>query len=210
MLILCLGGARSGKSTFALRLAFDHDAMIATRPGTGTESTDSAPVTFIATSPRIEGDVDLDERIATHRAERPSSWRTIEEPVDLIGALSASGDSFVIIDCLTLWVSNLMWRGDDDPAIVEAARQAAAAARGRNGGTAATVVISNEVGMGVHPTTDAGRRYRDVLGRVNQVWAEAADRALLLVAGRALTLHDPFREPVGDPRHESLDDSGSL
>ncbi|CAN5607929.1 hypothetical protein BH23ACT3_BH23ACT3_16530 [soil metagenome] len=176
MLVLCLGGARSGKSTFALERALDHERR------TG------CTVTFVATSPRIDGDADLEARIAAHRAERPGSWNTVEEPVDLAGALDRCGHTFAVVDCLTLWVSNLMWRGDADDAVVEVAGHTARAAAAR---TAPTFVISNEVGMGVHPTTDEGRRYRDLLGRVNQIWAAAADRALLLVAGRALDLAPP-------------------
>jgi adenosyl cobinamide kinase/adenosyl cobinamide phosphate guanylyltransferase len=176
MLVLCLGGARSGKSTFALERALDHERR------TGE------PITFVATSPRIDGDHDLESRIAAHRAERPATWATIEEPVDLVGALERCGHSFAVVDCLTLWVSNLVWRGDRDDEVTELATAAAWAAAGRS---ATTFVISNEVGLGVHPTTDEGRRYRDLLGRVNQIWASAADRVLLLVAGRALPLHDP-------------------
>ena len=172
MLTFLVGGARSGKSALALELATDH---------VGT-------VTFIATSPRIQGDVDLDHRIDAHRAERPAAWTTIEEPLDLMAALALAADSFVIVDCITLWVSNLLWRGDDEQVITAAAREAATAAAAR---TAPTVVISNEVGLGVHPATDVGRQFRDVLGRVNQIWAASAERSLLLVAGRALPLHHP-------------------
>lgn len=172
MLTVLLGGARSGKSALALALASEHDGG----------------VTYIATSPRIEADDELDARIAAHRAERPPHWRTVEEEHDLAGALRESGDDLVVIDCLTLWVSNRTWRGDGDDAIVRAASQDAAAAAARRG---PTIAVSNEVGLGVHPSSAEGRRYRDVLGRVNQVWCAASDRALLLVAGRALALDDP-------------------
>lgn len=172
MLTVLLGGARSGKSRLAVELATEH------RGG----------VTYVATSPRIDGDDDLDARIAAHRSERPPAWRTVEEAHDLVGAVAAGGDDLVIVDCLTLWVSNLMWRGDTDDAIVELADGTATTVARR---AAPTIVISNEVGLGVHPATDTGRRYRDLLGRVNQAWAARADRALLLVAGRALPLHEP-------------------
>ena len=172
MLTFLVGGARSGKSALALELATRHVGA----------------VTYVATSPRIEGDADLDRRIDAHRAERPATWRTIEEPHDLVGALTLAADTFVIVDCITLWVSNLLWRGDAEQAVATAAQQVAAAAAAR---AAPTVVISNEVGLGVHPETDVARQYRDLLGRVNQIWAMAADRAVLLVAGRALALHDP-------------------
>ena len=172
MITLLLGGARSGKSALAVALAMEHGGA----------------VTYIATSPRIEGDDDLDRRVATHRAERPSHWRTIEEEHDLATALSAAGDDLVVVDCLTLWVSNLMWHGGDDAGIVQSAELDSAAAAARE---APTIVVSNEVGLGVHPSSEAGRRYRDVLGRVNAIWSTAADRALLLVAGRAIDLVDP-------------------
>jgi adenosylcobinamide kinase/adenosylcobinamide-phosphate guanylyltransferase len=172
MLTFLVGGARSGKSALALELATAH----------------AGGVVYIATSPRIEGDADLEHRIDAHRAERPAAWVTIEEPHELGAAFGLAADSFVIVDCITLWVSNLVWRGDADDAVIAAARASAATAAAR---AAPTIVISNEVGLGVHPETDVGRHYRDLLGTVNQIWAATADRALLLVAGRALALHDP-------------------
>jgi adenosyl cobinamide kinase/adenosyl cobinamide phosphate guanylyltransferase len=175
MLTFLVGGVRSGKSAFALQLARDHAA------GGGR-------VAYIATSPRIEGDSELDARIDAHRAERPADWTTIEELHDLVGALTAAEGAFAIVDCLTLWVSNLMWRGDHDAAIATAARDFADAAAGR---AAPVVAVSNEVGMGIHPDSELGRRYRDVLGRVNQSVAAVADPALLMIAGRALTLQHP-------------------
>src|SRR5688572_19880609 len=146
----------------------------------------AAGVTFVATSPPIDGD--LSDRIARHRAERPA-WPTMEEPLDVAGALARAGGDLVIVDCLTLWVNNLLHRGDADADIEELSRSTATSAAERPG---RTVVISNEVGLGVHPETDLGRRYRDLLGRVNQHWAQAADVALLLVAGRAVALTDPW------------------
>ena len=94
-----------------------------------------------------------------------------------------------IVDCLTLWVNNVLRRGDPDDKIEAAATAAAEVAAGRD---APTVAVSNEVGLGVHPETELGRRYRDVLGRVNQTWAQRAGRTLLLVAGRAVRLDDPI------------------
>jgi adenosylcobinamide kinase / adenosylcobinamide-phosphate guanylyltransferase len=171
MLTLLLGGARSGKSTLAVEMGRRHHG----------------PVTFVATSRPIDGD--MSERIARHRAERPG-WPTVEEPLDLAGALVAADDgNLVIVDCLTLWVGNLLHRGDGDAAVEALSTEAAMAATDRQG---PTVVVSNEVGMGVHPETALGMRYRDLLGRVNQHWAAAADTSLLLVAGRAVTLTDPW------------------
>jgi adenosyl cobinamide kinase/adenosyl cobinamide phosphate guanylyltransferase len=175
VLTFLLGGARSGKSTLAVRLG-------QRQPG---------PVTYVATAPRIDGDHDLDARIAAHRAERPSHWWTVEAPIELVEAVASRTDAeeLVIVDCLTLWVNNLLWRGDDEAAVDRNATAFAAAAAERSG---PTVVISNEVGLGVHPETAVGRVYRDALGRTNQRVAERADRSLLLVAGRALPLVDPM------------------
>jgi len=171
MLTLLLGGARSGKSTLAVEMGRRHDG----------------PVTFVATAEPIDGD--MSGRIGRHRAERPA-WPTIEEPLDLAAPLAAAGDAdLVIVDCLTLWIGNLLHRGDSDTAVEALSHDTAALAADRAG---PTVVVSNEVGMGVHPETALGMRYRDLLGRVNQQWARAADVALFLVAGRAIPLSDPW------------------
>jgi adenosyl cobinamide kinase/adenosyl cobinamide phosphate guanylyltransferase len=170
-LTVLVGGARSGKSSLAVELGRRH----------------VGDVVLIATA--LASDDDLAERIDRHRAERPD-WPTVEEPLDLEAALATVDEhAFVIVDCLTLWVSNLLWRGRADDEVVALAARAAERAARRTG---PTVAITNEVGLGVHPETALGRRYRDVLGRVNQVWAAAADRSLLLVAGRALRLDDPW------------------
>jgi adenosyl cobinamide kinase/adenosyl cobinamide phosphate guanylyltransferase len=172
-LTVLLGGARSGKSSLAVELGQRYDG----------------PVSFIATAPAL--DDDMAERIERHVAERPPEWTTIEESTDLIAALDAAGGTLAIVDCLTLWTSNMMWEGRSDTEIerraVEAARHAAVR-------SAPTVVVSNEVGLGVHPETDLGRRYRDLLGRVNQAWVAESTRSLFLVAGRAFALHDPFHD----------------
>lgn len=170
-LTVLLGGARSGKSTLAVRKAAAADA----------------PVVFVATA---EGrDEEMAERIARHRAERPDHWRTVEEPVDLLGAVAAAapGD-FLVVDCLSLWVSNLLETGLAEDDVAHAAVAVAAAASARPG---TTIAVTNEVGMGLVPVYELGRRYRDLLGRVNAIWAAAADEALLVVAGRALVLEVP-------------------
>ncbi len=166
-LTLLLGGARSGKSTLALRRAQAHDG----------------PVVFVATAePR---DAEMAERIERHRAERDAAWTTVEAPLDLAGALSAApAGACVIVDCLTLWVANRLER-DSESEIVALAEETAAMAASR---AAPVIVVSNEVGRGVVPASRLGRDYRDVLGRVNAVFADAAGEAALVVAGRPLWL----------------------
>jgi len=172
MLTFLVGGARSGKSALAEQLGRVHDG----------------PVTYIATCPRIPGDDELAGRIARHRAERPAAWATIEEEVALAAAIRDAGEAMAIVDCLTTWVGNLLHHRWDVDRITEASEVALDAATERNG---PTVVVSNEVGLGIVPADLATREYRDVLGQINRMWAAAADRALFLVAGRALALHDP-------------------
>jgi adenosylcobyric acid synthase len=160
-LTLLLGGARSGKSRLAKGLT----------PGPG-------PVTLIATAEAR--DDEMRDRILQHQKSRPTHWRVVEEPIDLEPALIAVEDAAaVIVDCLTLWVSNLIEAGFDDTQIEARARSCAAAAARRP----TTVVVSNEVGSGIVPVNELARRYRDLLGRVNSIWADAADRVYLAVAG---------------------------
>jgi adenosyl cobinamide kinase/adenosyl cobinamide phosphate guanylyltransferase len=165
-LLLLVGGARSGKSSLAVRLAGDH----------------GVPVVFIATA-EARADDEMAERIALHRAERPAGWQTIEEPLRLGESLiAASAESCVVVDCLSLWVANMLEHGDD---VEEAAVAAARVAADRS---APTIAVTNEVGMGVVPATPLGRAYRDVLGRVNAIWAEASDESYFVVAGKTLRL----------------------
>ena len=171
MLTLLVGGARSGKSDLAVQIGERH-------PG---------PVTFVATARPL--DDDMTARISRHQAERPP-WPTVEAPIELRRALTEiASDELVIIDCLTLWVSNMMLEEWPDAAVAECSAAAAEAAARRTG---PTIVVTNEVGLGIHPANELGRRYRDLLGRVNRQWAAAAERSLFLVAGRALPLHDPW------------------
>ena len=176
--LFVLGGARSGKSRFALASQHGHRR-----------------VAFLATAQA--GDADMAARIARHQAERPGHWRTVEEPVDLVarlGEIAPTVDA-VVVDCLTLWIANLLLRGDGDAAIVKAADALAATVAGR---PATLTLVSNEVGLGVHPPTGDGLRFRDVLGAVNQRVAAACDRVVLLVAGLPLTLKDSRRSVLDD------------
>ena len=178
-LVTILGGARSGKSTAAESSA----------RGWG------GAVVYVATAER--GDDEMRARITLHRERRPPEWVTREEPMALGEAVeSAAGDALVLIDCLSLWVANLVERGDEDNAILAAARNAARLAAQRK---APTIAVTNEVGLGVVPASPLGRRYRDLLGLVNQQWVVASGAAYLAVAGRLLPLHEfPDSVHVGD------------
>ncbi len=168
---LVIGGARSGKSSLALRLA----------------TASARPVTFVATAQA--GDDDMAARIDRHRDERPASWSTVEEPSAVADAVDRDDDAFLIIDCVTMWVANLIFADRSDDDIRAMGRDLGARLAER---AASAVVISNEVGMGIHPETELGRRYRDLLGWVNGDLAAVAERSLLMVAGRATLLHDPI------------------
>jgi adenosylcobinamide kinase / adenosylcobinamide-phosphate guanylyltransferase len=162
---MLLGGARSGKSTLAVQLAGES-------------------ATFVATG--TAGDEEMAERIRRHRAERPAGWTTIEEPLALGAALrSVAPEETAVVDCLSLWVSNLVAADWGDTAIEQEAAAVAQQAAARLG---LTVVVSNEVGLGIVPATPLGRRYRDLLGVVNRTFAAEADRALLVVAGQGIEL----------------------
>jgi adenosyl cobinamide kinase/adenosyl cobinamide phosphate guanylyltransferase len=168
-LTFLLGGARSGKSKLAVRLAAEWEG----------------PVVVVATG-EARDDSEFAARIARHRLERPAGWQTVEEPLDLAGELGRLPDpAFAIVDCLTLWTANALEDGWSDEEVEQAAIEAAALAAGR---VSPTVVVSNEIGLGVVPATPLGRSFRDLLGRVNVEFALRADRACLVVAGRALEL----------------------
>jgi adenosyl cobinamide kinase/adenosyl cobinamide phosphate guanylyltransferase len=126
-------------------------------------------------------------RIALHRSQRPASWGTLEEPVEVEKAFRDIADgATVVVDCLTLWVANLLAAGYDDDAAVATAGAVAALCADRPG---RVIVVSNEVGSGIVPTDNfLSRRYRDLLGQVNMVFAARAEDAFLVVAGRVLPL----------------------
>jgi adenosylcobinamide kinase / adenosylcobinamide-phosphate guanylyltransferase len=167
-LTFLLGGARSGKSLLAVELA---------RTWTG-------PVVFIATGE--PADDEMAERIRVHQGERPAGWETVEAPLDVRRALERVPDeAAVVLDCLSLWVANLFARGDGAGEIEAESGAVSALAAARR---SLTVAVSNEVGLGVVPSTELGRRYRDVLGRVNARWAAQAEHAAFVVAGRSLRL----------------------
>ena len=170
---LILGGVRSGKSREALRLA------AAMPPGSRGA--------FLATAQALDGDMEV--RIARHRAERPAGWGTLEEPYDLVAAFeSLTGRvDVVVLDCVTLWVANLLLRGDREKSIMAAADALTHFLAERR---FSLIIVSNEVGAGVHPPTEVGLQFRDALGGVNQRIAAAVDRVSYMVAGLPLLIKD--------------------
>jgi len=175
-MILLLGGARAGKSAYSMRLAQD------------IERASGDEVCFIATAQGL--DEDMAKRIARHRSERPTNWRTIEEPCQIDEALKqASAARIVIVDCLTLFVSNWLMRHEHEHECEQFVRRitrnflALASTRQHT-----IICVTNEVGLGIVPDTRMGRVFRDLLGRVNQDFAAAADEVYLIVAGLPLQL----------------------
>ncbi len=156
-----LGGARSGKSRYA-------EALITRLP---------PPWLYIATAQAF--DDEMRARIAEHRARRAAGWRTVEAPLALPDALRDAGNAPVLVDCLTLWLSNLLL-ADADLSAAEAALDAAL------GRAAPTVLVSNEVGLGIVPDNALARRFRDHAGRLHQRLAARADRVVLTVVGLPL------------------------
>ena len=180
-LLFVTGGARSGKSTFAERLASQH-----------------TQVRYVATMQPL--DEELRERVARHREQRPASWVTVEAPLEIARAIrEAPSEDCVLLDCLSLWVTNqLLTLDSEEPELSRIAALEATLDRdlaafieavAARGGT--TIVVTNEVGSGVVPPYPLGRVYRDLLGRANQHISLAADRAWLLVSDRALELPAP-------------------
>ena len=180
-LTLILGGVRSGKSRFAQKLASDGKRVL-----------------FLATAEA--GDADMAARIQSHKESRPSEWDTLEEPLNLVGSLTPVLNDYdvVILECLTLWVSNLMLSrpkaGDTTTDIPSRIHELLELCRN---GDASWIVVSNEVGLGVIPPTTLGRNYADELGRVNQLVAEAADAVYFMAAGLPLQ--------IKGERHPGLD-----
>jgi adenosylcobinamide kinase/adenosylcobinamide-phosphate guanylyltransferase len=165
-LTFVLGGARSGKSRYAEELVMDC----------------TPPWVYIATAQAHDGE--MAARIAEHRQRRDGGWRTLEAPLDLPGAIAAYGSEgqAVLIDCLTLWLSNVMLAERD----LVAETQRLTTALSNAGGP--IVIVSNEVGFGIVPDNALARKFRDAQGRLNMQVAAIADRAVLIAAGLPLTL----------------------
>lgn len=174
-IVLVTGGSRSGKSTYAQQLA---EGLSGRRA-------------FVATCPPI--DEELRVRIQRHQeARRGADWQTIEEPIDLIGAVKKGREyEVLLIDCLTLWINNLMYEAEQQGQQIEEAEIERSCtdlleACSEHPGT--VILVTNEVGMGIVPDNPLSRRYRDLVGRCNQVVGAAADAVILLVSGIPLTL----------------------
>lgn len=162
---LVLGGARSGKSRYA-------EELIKRLP---------APWTYIATAEAL--DEEMRQRIDHHRARRDGQWRTLDAPLTLAETIPTLTTP-TLIDCLTLWLSNMMFAERD----IDQETERLVEAIGRAGGAAPMVAVSNEVGMGLVPETALGRAFRDAQGRLNQRMAAAADRVVFVAAGLPLVL----------------------
>jgi adenosylcobinamide kinase / adenosylcobinamide-phosphate guanylyltransferase len=174
---LVLGGVRSGKSRYALEVAAR-----------------AQRVTFLATAERRD-DEEMQRKIERHRAERPQHWMTIEEPLNLASAIgSVSNCDLLLIDCLTLFAGKLLEvHGENLPAIAAGVDALCAALTIP---PCSVVLVSNEVGSGVVPAFELGRRYRDLLGEINQRVAAIADYVVLMVAGLPLTLKSSLSSEV--------------
>lgn len=161
---LFLGGARSGKSRLAQAAAEAFDG----------------PLTYIATAEA--GDPEMADRIARHRADRGPRWTTIECPIDLAETIAGHEKEVVLVDCLTLWLSNLIL-GDHD-----AARHGGGLIKMIAQRKAPLLMVSNEIGLGLVPETPLGRAFRDEAGRLNQAVATAADTVMFIAAGLSLRM----------------------
>ncbi len=164
--LLVLGGARSGKSAYALKLA----------------ETCAAERLYLATAEA--GDEEMAARIARHRAERGEGWTTLEEPLEVASALAAEArpGRVAVVDCLTLWLSNLMLAGREPGAAI------AGLARAIGDLAGPAILVSNEVGLGIVPEHRLGREFRDWQGRANREIAEACDAAVFIAAGLPVQL----------------------
>jgi adenosylcobinamide kinase/adenosylcobinamide-phosphate guanylyltransferase len=162
---LVLGGARSGKSRFAETLATRYRQRI-----------------YLATAEII--DAEMRERVDLHRAQRGTGWQTLEVPLDLAGALRKAdrANGFILVECVTIWINNLIYHGKDVAAEVELLCDTLPKLKGR------VVLVSNEVGLGIVPDNALARRFRDEAGRANQALAVAADEVLFIAAGLPMVL----------------------
>lgn len=171
---LLVGGARSGKSLLSEQLA------------SAVSSDSGARVAAIVTAEAI--DEEMQDRITRHQQDRPSGWITIEAPYDLVEALNARpSEEVVVVDCVTVWLTNLLVRGES-AAVIELEGQRLADALAAR--AAPAFVVSNELGLGLVPGDPMSREFRDIQGRVNQSLSRSAKLAYFVIAGRVLELRD--------------------
>ena len=168
-LVLITGGARSGKSRFAESLAAERGGR----------------VLYLATLQPL--DQEMAERVLRHRESRPQEWRTVEEPLGVAHALEEAAGSFdtCVLDCITLWVSNLLLADMPEASILESVRKLI---DGNSRRASTLIAVTNETGSGLVPEYELGRRFRDVLGEANQLLAGAATSAYLCTAGIAIDI----------------------
>ncbi|MBC7796772.1 MAG: bifunctional adenosylcobinamide kinase/adenosylcobinamide-phosphate guanylyltransferase [Pyrinomonadaceae bacterium] len=177
MLTLILGGGRSGKSRYAQTLCENYEKVV-----------------YVATAQRDSSDEEMSARIARHETMRPKHWQIIEETVYLAEAIELSEveNSIVMIDCATVWLSNLMWKYRENPPkevesiILKQVEKLAKASKTRE-----TIIVSNEVGSGIVPMNEVARQFQDLQGFTNQILAREAEKVYLIVAGLPLTLKSP-------------------
>lgn len=168
-IIFVTGGCRSGKSAFAQKTAENY----------------ASPMVYVATAPVLDDEMAL--RIAKHQADRAGAgWRTVEETIDIAGTLRKIEEPVILVDCLTLWINNLMYEAElqdqdlTEASVAEACEKIVAVCNSR-GGT--VIFVTNEVGMGIVPENRASRSFRDFAGRCNQIMAAASDTAVWLISG---------------------------
>ncbi len=165
-IILLTGGARSGKSKMALQIAAEHSTKI-----------------FVATAEAQ--DQEMADRIRRHRLERDQDWITIEQPLFIEKILKENPEGIMVLDCMTLWLSNLLMRSYSEARIKTEIESLSEALPKRN---ATTIVVTNEVGMGIVPEHPSGRLFRDLAGIANQTIANIAHRVIFMVSGMPLFL----------------------
>jgi len=168
-IILILGGARSGKSSYALEIAKKRHKKVA----------------FIATCEPL--DKEMEKRIAAHKNLRPKKWQTFEESKDIYGLLKRMGAGFelIIIDCLTLWVSNLLLKGQREKRLVDEIQRILDLLKKIK---AKSVIVSNEVGLGIVPGNKLSRDFRDIAGKINQLVAKRAEEVIFMASGLPLKI----------------------
>jgi adenosylcobinamide kinase/adenosylcobinamide-phosphate guanylyltransferase len=166
---LILGGSRSGKSRRAEEVA----------------AAKGAPVTYVATYATAQSDPEMEDRVARHRKQRPSHWTTIENRFDLKLLFHEQRNSLILLDCLTLWLSHRQMTESREDVILAELEEAVRGIVPENPGL---IIVSNELGLGLVPSSPEGRSFRDLTGRANQLVARLASRVEFMVAGLPMLL----------------------